>query len=136
MKILHLTLKKKWFDMIASGEKREEYREIKQYWVSRLTVCNAPKEFKDDNRGYADNFCFDVDNGHSPDDILKASYAKFKEFDLIEFRNGYGKDAPCIYFECKGISFGWGIKEWGAEPETEYFCIQIGPQVYEESLPY
>jgi hypothetical protein len=26
MRILHLTLKKKWFDMIASGEKREEYR--------------------------------------------------------------------------------------------------------------
>ena len=37
MKILHLTLKKKWFDMIASGEKREEYREIKPYWNKRLT---------------------------------------------------------------------------------------------------
>jgi len=36
MKILHLTLKKKWFDMIASGEKREEYREIKPYWIKRL----------------------------------------------------------------------------------------------------
>jgi hypothetical protein len=36
MKILHLTLKKKWFDMIASGEKKEEYREIKQYWEDRL----------------------------------------------------------------------------------------------------
>ena len=31
-KVLHLTLKKKWFDMIASGEKREEYREIKTHW--------------------------------------------------------------------------------------------------------
>jgi len=36
MKILHLTLKKKWFDMIASGEKKEEYREIKVYWAKRL----------------------------------------------------------------------------------------------------
>lgn len=36
MNILHLTLKKKWFDMIASGEKREEYREIKPYWSKRL----------------------------------------------------------------------------------------------------
>jgi hypothetical protein len=36
MKILHLTLKKKWFDMIASGEKKEEYREVKDYWHSRL----------------------------------------------------------------------------------------------------
>lgn len=36
MAILHLTLKKKWFDMIASGEKTEEYREIKPYWEKRL----------------------------------------------------------------------------------------------------
>lgn len=36
MNILHLTLKKKWFDMIAAGEKLEEYREIKPYWVRRL----------------------------------------------------------------------------------------------------
>lgn len=34
--VLHLTLKKEWFDMIASGEKREEYREIKPYWIKRL----------------------------------------------------------------------------------------------------
>lgn len=36
MKILHLTLKKEWFDMIASGQKKEEYREIKPYWNKRL----------------------------------------------------------------------------------------------------
>lgn len=33
---LKLTLKKKWFDMISSGEKKEEYREIKPYWIKRL----------------------------------------------------------------------------------------------------
>ena len=36
MTVLHLNLKKKWFDMIASGEKKEEYREIKPYWTRRL----------------------------------------------------------------------------------------------------
>lgn len=36
MDTLHLTLKKKWFDMIISGIKKEEYREIKPYWVKRL----------------------------------------------------------------------------------------------------
>lgn len=36
MKILHLTLTKKWFDMILSGEKKEEYREITKYWKVRL----------------------------------------------------------------------------------------------------
>lgn len=36
--ILHLTLKKKWFDMILAGEKTEEYREDKQYWRNRLLL--------------------------------------------------------------------------------------------------
>ena len=36
MKILHLTLKKKWFDLVASGVKKEEYREIRPYWDTRL----------------------------------------------------------------------------------------------------
>jgi ASC-1-like (ASCH) protein len=36
MKILYLTLKKKWFDLIKSGEKKTEYREVKSYWEKRL----------------------------------------------------------------------------------------------------
>ena len=36
MNTLHLTLKKKWFDMILSGKKTEEYREIKPYWANRF----------------------------------------------------------------------------------------------------
>lgn len=35
-KILHLTLMKKWFDEIASGKKKIEYRKIKPYWTKRL----------------------------------------------------------------------------------------------------
>jgi hypothetical protein len=33
---LQLTLKKKWFDLIAKGEKRFEYREYKKHWMCRL----------------------------------------------------------------------------------------------------
>ena len=33
---LKLTLKKEWFDLIASGEKIFEYREYKKHWISRL----------------------------------------------------------------------------------------------------
>ncbi|MCK5610794.1 ASCH domain-containing protein [Candidatus Pacearchaeota archaeon] len=40
MKILHLTLKKKWFDDILYGGKDEEYREIKEYWIKRLIAHN------------------------------------------------------------------------------------------------
>lgn len=35
-KTLHLVLKSKWFDKIASGEKTSEYRECKPYWNKRF----------------------------------------------------------------------------------------------------
>lgn len=37
MKTLHLVLKSKWYDKIASGEKTSEYRECKPYWNKRFT---------------------------------------------------------------------------------------------------
>jgi hypothetical protein len=34
--VLHLTLKRKWFDLVLSGEKKEEYREVKPHWMTRF----------------------------------------------------------------------------------------------------
>lgn len=34
--MLTLPIKKKWYDMILSGEKKEEYREIKPYYTTRF----------------------------------------------------------------------------------------------------
>ena len=41
MKILHLTLEKKWFDMMVKGEKDVEYRSKKPYWKKRLEHPNG-----------------------------------------------------------------------------------------------
>lgn len=41
MKTLHLPLKAKWYEMIESGVKTEEYRGITAYWIVRL--------FRDEN---------------------------------------------------------------------------------------
>lgn len=41
MRILHLTVNKKWFDLIVSGEKTMEYREDKPYWQKRLVNENG-----------------------------------------------------------------------------------------------
>ena len=37
LKPLVLTMKGKWYDMILSGEKQEEYREFKPYWIKRIS---------------------------------------------------------------------------------------------------
>ena len=37
---LFLPLKSEWYNMIESGVKKEEYREIKEYWLARLADKN------------------------------------------------------------------------------------------------
>lgn len=46
MSELVLTIKKKWFDMIASGEKKEDYRELKPYWFKRLKLQVGYRDFE------------------------------------------------------------------------------------------
>lgn len=43
--VLDLVVSKQWFDMIVSGEKTEEYREIKPYWIKRLVNQDADSGF-------------------------------------------------------------------------------------------
>ena len=56
MKILHMTLKKKWFDIILSGVKTEEYREIKPYWDTRLSKQYDIVRFKNGYNKYSSVF--------------------------------------------------------------------------------
>jgi len=47
-KILHLTLKKKWFDLIACGKKTVEYRDDKPYWATRLMENDGKQKHYDE----------------------------------------------------------------------------------------
>ena len=43
--MLTLPIQKQWYDMILSGEKKEEYREIKPYLFSpKISVLYLPSE--------------------------------------------------------------------------------------------
>lgn len=44
--MLTLPIKRKWFDMIASGEKKEEYRDNTKYYKSRFAKFAAHASFK------------------------------------------------------------------------------------------
>jgi len=43
MEILKIVIKKEWFDEIASGKKKIEYREVKPFWESRLYDASGKK---------------------------------------------------------------------------------------------
>lgn len=87
-RILQLTINRTWFDMIASGEKKEEYRELKQYWMKRLRFFEAF------------------------DNTIQPLFAGERLFDYVRFRNGYSKNAPELIVECEGVSIGIPKAKW------------------------
>ena len=103
--VLVLPIKRKWFDMIKSGEKKEEYREIKPYYDNRIGNAVAGISFK-----------------HCHPDFIK-KLENNKEFDVI-FRNGYSYDSPHIWCICT-FRRGTGKEEWGAIPNKEYYILDI-----------
>lgn len=106
--VLRLTLTKKWYDMILSGEKKEEYRELKDYWEQRLMN-------------------FDIVSRNSFSSFKKP--VGFKHFDFVEFRNGYAKTAPTMLVECKGIRIGKARPEWSEGFADDCFVISLGSVV-------
>lgn len=111
---LKLTLKKKWYDLIKDGTKKEEYREIKQYWISRLCKKTSSKFI---------NTTADIFDKHSG-----VTY-DIKKFDHIEFKNGYAKNAPTMLVECLDISIGNAVPEWSDNWQGSVFVIKLGEKI-------
>lgn len=138
MKTLHLNLKKKWFDMIASGEKPEEYRELSDYWINRFVLDNENNKSvyhqkvgvsHDENMR---NFSYLTGylSKHLPTRAQRLEYmlnttAHLSEYDFTHFRNGYSKSSPQIIVGCKEILIGIGNPDWGA-PDYPVFIIKLG----------
>jgi hypothetical protein len=136
MKILHLTLKREYFDMIDSGFKPEEYREIKLHWVRQLIEFDFKEwyfetahEKKMSMKNAAHDFIFDLQNNHSINDCFKSYKASYKKFDAVEFRNGYRPDSRKMTFKIRDILIDQGFLKWGASMGEEYFVIKLGEKL-------
>lgn len=104
--MLTLPIKKKWFDMILSGEKKEEYRDIKPYYDVRfIKWLGFPKKETEDVKEL----------------LRKQETLKNHK---IKFQNGYAKNAPYIVADC-ALSIKQGKEDWGAEPGKEYYVLTI-----------
>ena len=101
MSTLTLILKRKWFDLIKAGIKKEEYREIKPYYNTRF--CEPLKSR-----------------------IFRPGETGVKTFDRLVFTLGYPKatdNGRRLEFKNPKIRIGTGKPEWGAEPGKNYFII-------------
>jgi len=94
--MLTLPIKKKWFELITLGVKKEEYREPSDYWIKRLR-----------HERYVQ-------------DVSK-NYCGLR----LVIRNGYRKDAPSAVITLSKIDKGPGLEAWGAEKGKEYLRLHI-----------
>lgn len=90
-----LPIKKKWYDMILSGEKKEEYRKISPYYTTRFENLWG-------------------------EDFNRSSEVK-KE---ILLRNGYSSKSPTSKVIVT-LSKGFGNTNWGAEQNVTYYILKI-----------
>lgn len=111
MKVLHLTIKKKYFDMIDCEEKPEEYREINDFWIKRLCDTSDP-----------------LPKGTPL--IEQAMHYPFIEWDAVLFANGgHFGNVPKQTRQWKGMEINEGLEKWGAEPGKKYFVIKLGDKI-------
>ena len=99
---LELVLTHHWFDEIAHGGKREEYRANTEYYRKRLTELKTP-------------LLFSHRNGYQP--------VPYKPFKKVRFHRGYTSNT--MTWTIEGMGFGHGKKEWGA-PDEPVHIIRLG----------
>lgn len=124
MKTLTLSLKKQWFDMIKSGEKKEEYRECSDHWIRRfIKHFKTMSDFRFEMCFRAGMFLKDYPRLVSDvQDCLNGL-----DFDTLVFTLGYPKADDTerrLVFKNPKIRIGTGRPEWGAEPGKLYFVIE------------
>lgn len=106
-KVLTLSVKKEWFDKIVSNEKKEEYREIKPYWIKRLTTnCEVVYDV------VAETYCGKV---------------LYRPYTHVLFINGYGDDKPRVEKEIVWIDIDRPRKGWCPDDflGKEFFVIRF-----------
>lgn len=104
--MLTLAIRRKWFNMILSGEKTEEYRKINPYYQTRFNNLFG---------------LIIVDGLSIPSPLPELKKDGIQE---IVFRNGYSKNSPSFVARCS-LKIGTGNPEWGAEPNEEYYVLKI-----------
>ena len=109
--ILPLVLKGKWFDMIASGEKREEYRLPTLYWRKRLH--NWDRKFTGNTTPVVE-----FRRGYAKDAPRMAFWCRG-----IETVSGLMPYAYVTHLEDRCLHPEWG------EPNEPHFFIKLGGRV-------
>ena len=109
---LELVLKGKYYDMIESGEKPEEYRDITPYWRKRICTRDLFCKMRDVCK--ANIYCH-YDNG------VPCKHS------TVVFHRAYTN--TMIKFRIEKVVIGHGRTEWGAKEGEKYYVIKLGERL-------
>ena len=120
LKILDLVLKYEPYDLIESGVKKAEYREIKPYWCKRIT-------------GLARCCAYSLPSNVEGERICQMSGVKCTsgnniKYNAIRFRRGYTKQS--MTFMLDSMQVGYGKTEWLAPDGKLVFILNLGERIY------
>jgi hypothetical protein len=119
-RILDLSVKAKWYEMQESGEKTEEYREIKPYWVKRLCPCTHGCS----NGHWSEKYNKCVLTCKAVESHMNHYYngERIGAFTHVRFRYGYTNRT--FTHKIDRIRIGRGKPEWGAPTDRDVFIIE------------
>lgn len=122
MKTLHLPLKSQWYSMIHIGVKKEEYREIKPYWITRMFEYSdgstIPSDVANIWANYPNILSFRLGQG----------LVRFKQYTNVCFSYGYTKRT--MTYAIESIRIGLGNPAWGA-PAKDVIIIKLNNKIQE-----
>jgi len=101
-----------WFDMILSGVKKEEYREVSKHYQSLFKIQFLQTTMGKDYYSHCDRFPYKV----------------------LHLTKGYGHDKPQLWAHIESISIGRGNPEWGAPTDRDVFIIRLGDVFHTKNL--
>lgn len=116
-KPLILPIKRVWFDKIVSGEKKEEYRDVKPYYTARFLNATGLAVYASSTLD-GESFDFMQQIRKTPSSLT------------VRLRAGYSASCPTCLVRGR-LAIGGGKPEWGAEPGVEYYVIKVDDVVLE-----
>lgn len=122
VKVLDLVLEKRWWNLIASGYKTEDYRLVNRWTILRLI-----------NEGY--HPCFDTDDIVT-DFVAWFNFTKldrkllFRNYDVVCFHLVYPDIKMSFKIDSISVKHGEFCRLiWGADPDKFYFVIKLGERI-------
>lgn len=122
VKVLDLVLEKRWWNLIASGDKTEEYRLVNRWSILRLI-----------NEEY--HPCFVTDDMVT-DFMAWYNFTKldrkmiFRNYDVVCFHLVYPDIRMTFKIESITVKHGeFCSLIWGADPDKYYFVIKLGERI-------